>query len=511
MGQQPHEVLVHHLIPDTTGIGRTSFLLGLALLIYAVFLIRKRNDRLSAFPGPRLAGWTRLHSVAAVLTGREHEILLEAHEKYGPIVRWSPNTLLISDPSALPKIYHLRANKTPHYNHSPGDYRGMVEENDWKEHRRKRHRIDPPFSPKSVQDDETIIQGFVTNWIAALKERYTGENSQVFDFSDWGNFLILDIVTKRFFGAEMGFIAHGDHQGLLADTRANGPVIHALARLPKLKTFLLKSFGRFLIPTAGDGSGLGNVLELRDELLGERLKKGDRSSDVGLDRILFDPANTGMELEELKEDLLFVILGAADTTGHALRCLVRNLLQNPPSLARLRKEIDEAAIAAIDMNNISFSQIKANIPYLASCIRESLRRDPPIVSYLPRWVDSTDDGGGGGIELCGQFIPAGVEVACSPYVLSRNKDLYGDDVHDFRPERYSEASNEWVAKAVRYDFTFGYGPRHCIGQNLSHFVTCKAIVQLLHHFDAELVEAGAGKAFLNWNYQGLMVRLKERV
>jgi hypothetical protein len=41
----------------------------------------------------------------------------------------------------IPKIYHLRANKTPHYNHSPSDAKGMVEENDWQKHRMKRHRL----------------------------------------------------------------------------------------------------------------------------------------------------------------------------------------------------------------------------------------------------------------------------------------------------------------------------------------------------------------------------------
>jgi cytochrome P450 len=213
-------------------------------------------------------------------------------------------------------------------------------------------------------------------------------------------------------------------------------------------------------------------------------------------------------------------LGAADTTGHAIRCLVRNLVQNPPALARLRKEIDDAlssvspqgssTSSSSTFNNLSLAQIKSKIPYLSPCIRESLRRDPPIVSYLPRWVDGDETTHGQGMELCGRLVPAGVEVGCSPYVLSRNRELYGEDVDEFRPERYSDASPEWLAKAARYDFTFGYGPRHCIGQSLSHFVTCKAVVQLLHHFDVEVVEPGRGKAFLNWNYQGLMVRLRER-
>lgn len=78
---------------------------------------------------------------------------------------------------------------------------------------------------------------------------------------------MLDIVTKYFFGQEMGFLKHGDSVGMLADTRANGPIIHVLARLPRLKMFLLRSLGKFLVPTAGDGSGLGNVLQVRRSVI----------------------------------------------------------------------------------------------------------------------------------------------------------------------------------------------------------------------------------------------------
>ncbi|KAH8200943.1 hypothetical protein TruAng_004881 [Truncatella angustata] len=442
-------------------------LIAVILVVLPIVLIAtawRENNRLLSFPGPPLAAWTRLYSVGMVLTGREHEILLDAHKKYGPIVRWQPNLLLINDPTMLPKIYHLRANKTPHYNHSPSDAKGMVEENDWQKHREKRHRIDPAFSPKSIYDNEALANGFIAQWINALGTRFAATD-HIFDFSDWGNYLVLDIVTKFFFGQEIGFLEHGDKSGMLADTRANGPSIHALARLPRLKMFLLRSLGRFLIPTAGDGSGLGNVLKLRDDLYEERLAKGTSVSHIGLD--------IAHDHEELKEDVLFVILGASDTTGHGIRCLVRNLLQNPDCLTHLRQEIDATVLKNGGINNLTFTHINTQMPYLSACIRESLRFDPPIVSFLPRWVDNP-----GGVELCGRLVPAGVEVACSPYVASRNRELFGEDVHLFRPERYSDASPEWVAKAARYDFTFGYGPRHCIGKTLSHLITVKAIVQV---------------------------------
>jgi cytochrome P450 len=166
-------------------------------------------------------------------------------------------------------------------------------------------------------------------------------------------------------------------------------------------------------------------------------------------------------------------LGANDTTGHGIRCLVRNLLQNVACLTHLRTEIDSTIARNGGLENLSLTFINAQMPYLLACIRESLRFDPPIVSFLPRWIDHSE-----GVEICGRVVPASVEVACSLYVISRNSDIFGEDVHSFRPERYSNADPEWAARAARYDFSFGYGPRHCIGKTLSHLITVKAIIQV---------------------------------
>ena len=62
----------------------TIFAVTLVVLpITLIAIVWRGNNRLSSFPGPPLAAWTRIYSVFVVLTGREHEILLEAHEKYG--------------------------------------------------------------------------------------------------------------------------------------------------------------------------------------------------------------------------------------------------------------------------------------------------------------------------------------------------------------------------------------------------------------------------------------------
>lgn len=153
---------------------------------------------------------------------------------------------------------------------------------------------------------------------------------------------------------------------------------------------------------------------------------------------------------------------------------ILNVTQNRECLSRLQKEVDSVVKASSDGSNKrlpTFAEVKA-MPYLSACLRESLRYDPPIVSYLPRWVDQE-----GGLEVCGRRVPPGVQVAASPYTLSRDRELYGDDVDAFRPERFLEDPDR-AAKAARLDFTFGYGPRGCIGKSLSDVVVAQSMVQV---------------------------------
>ncbi|KAJ4396135.1 hypothetical protein N0V93_000353 [Gnomoniopsis smithogilvyi] len=160
--------------------------LAIVLTISAVLIVywKWSKDPLADFPGPKIAAWTRLYSVAILLSGREHIHLQEAHQRYGPVVRWQPNTLLVNDSMMLPKIYHLRQNKTPHYNQSPTEIKGIVEENDWAKHREKRRRLDPTFAPKAVYRSEGLVDSYVDKWILGLRN-FT-KSSEVFDFSMWG-------------------------------------------------------------------------------------------------------------------------------------------------------------------------------------------------------------------------------------------------------------------------------------------------------------------------------------
>lgn len=120
----------------------------------------------------------------------------------------------------------------------------------------------------------------------------------------------------------------------------------------------------------------------------------------------------------------------------------------------------------------SFTEL-SKLPYLRACIRESLRFDPSVVSYLPRYVKP------GGLQLphAAGYIPNGTEIGSSPYVIGQNTNLYGPDADVYRPERFLE-NPEWAENVLKCEFSWGYGSRRCLGKNLAMFILYKVIFEV---------------------------------
>ncbi|KAK6810713.1 hypothetical protein RU639_013508 [Aspergillus parasiticus] len=92
------------------------FAVTLAFAILALGIIRRRYFHpLSRFPGPFLGSVTSLYQTYWHVHPNKTLHDAELHKKYGPIVRYSPNGLIVNDPALLPVIYNRRANKTDFY------------------------------------------------------------------------------------------------------------------------------------------------------------------------------------------------------------------------------------------------------------------------------------------------------------------------------------------------------------------------------------------------------------
>jgi hypothetical protein len=85
----------------------TLGVISLACLLGSLQLYRTWR-RLRHIPGPFPACITNFHRAYWVTTKRAHLILQDVHEKYGEIVRIGPNTVVFSNPEAIPTVYPAR-------------------------------------------------------------------------------------------------------------------------------------------------------------------------------------------------------------------------------------------------------------------------------------------------------------------------------------------------------------------------------------------------------------------
>lgn len=183
--------------------------------------------------------------------------------------------------------------------------------------------------------------------------------------------------------------------------------------------------------------------------------------------------------------LMLNILAGADTTAIVQKALIYHTLRNPTIAAKLRAELDAAGLAY----PAAWDAVK-DLPYLTAVIKESMRIHPAVGTILERIVPAS------GLTLPdGRVIAPGTIVGMNPWVLSRDRDVYGDDVETFRPERWlqdesaGESPEMFQARLKRMtdaDFTWGGGNRICLGRHMATLELYKVTASLFGKYDVSL-------------------------
>ena len=165
-----------------------------------------------------------------------------------------------------------------------------------------------------------------------------------------------------------------------------------------------------------------------------------------------DERPDGFSPVEIRDQVITLLMAGHETTAKALAWTLYLLDRHPDVRAGL-----EAEVAAVVGDRAVTATDVAQLVRCRNVIHESLRLYPPV--WLISRTAVADD------VVAGYAVPAGALVCVSPWLLHRRTDVWGDDVEDFVPDRFS-GRDDVFAPGGSF-LPFGAGPRQCIGQQFA--------------------------------------------
>ncbi|KAF4301045.1 Cytochrome P450 [Botryosphaeria dothidea] len=473
------------------GVVVTALVYSIGQVIYNLYFHPLRK-----FPGPRIYATSRIPYIFALLGGKINQTIVDAHKKYGEVVRIAPDELsFISGDTAWQDIYGFRGAKKPEfgkdlhwYSVSPNGVRSMLSTSR-EDHARVRRIFSHAFSDKALREQEPLIQRYIDLLVQRLHEK-TAAGADV-DMVRYYNFTTFDIIGDLTFGESFGCLESDDYHALVRGVFAS---VRALTLKLALRYYKLAE--RAYAPA-------GNVVmhNFTAARVDKRLGTETSRPDV-ITAVENQPESKALHAEELKSNSNLFLIAGSETTATLLSGTTAALLKNP---AAMKKVCEEIRGAFESQEEITFDRV-GQLPYLLAVLNEGFRFYPPVPTGFPRKVPD------GGETVSGHYVPDNTSVYVSQYAAYHSPQNFVEP-DSFIPER-------WLGNDPRFEndkksvlMPFSNGPRNCLGKNLAYAEMRCILAKTLFNFDIEPVDEKKNwfdqKVFTLWEKSPLMVRLKE--
>ena len=193
------------------------------------------------------------------------------------------------------------------------------------------------------------------------------------------------------------------------------------------------------------------------------------------------------------------IFGGVETTASSIRAAIYFSLKDSNAMSKLQREIDETCQRHSWPLNIQISlEITESMAYLQAVVYESMRLFPANGLPLARVAPPR------GLFIDGDFLPQGVQLTVYSWAFHRDKDIFGDDASEFRPERWLD--KEPSQHLHRNFFSFGYGARGCLGRNLAWMEMLKSLGTLFRRYTIRLHDPGT-----EWTVEGAFIKRQRNI
>ncbi|KAK3344487.1 cytochrome P450 [Lasiosphaeria hispida] len=459
---------------------------------------------LRSVPGPWLNSISELPAAFNLVRGDQHTYYRSLHEKYGPVVRVSPNELGFISVEAREEIYGLRKGgmnmeKSAIFLGAVGSIDGQtgVSLALNKEHARQRRALGYLFTNSALQNLEGLLQEHIQKFVAILGSR-AAENQAV-DVSAWYTYLAFDLMGDLCFAEPFGCLDQGsatEWSTSVINVFVAATWTQAIRRISGVDTWLESVMTWLLVPVKFAAWRKIHLNNSREKTL-SRLADPDRDHTDFIHRILNNESKKSLSHTEVILNMALFISAGTDTTATALTGWTYFVSTQPNVYKRLVREVRSAFTLE---EEIKWEKVK-ELGYLEATLHEALRLFPPSPASQQRVVPP------GGATIDGYFVPAGMTVAVSPWSATHSRlNFHEPDM--FLPERWLGDDERFSKDHLNASLPFGTGPRVCIGKNLAYMEMRLIAAHLLWNFDMELDQGEFEEKNAAWGLDGRMKPMK---
>ncbi|KAJ7479368.1 cytochrome P450 [Mycena galericulata] len=475
----------------------TTIITVLILVLGTKILLRRLFSVLDNIPGP-----SRTSLLTGNLTEYHNldgwEFHQELEENYGQVVKihglFGERQLFVFDPAALHSILvkdqHLYEEMTKFICQSGLLFGGKgIFSTIGEEHRKFRKTMMPAFSTANLREMVPLFHEVAERVRDGLIGPHLLDGPQTLEFNSILCRASLELIGRTGIGYSFDPMLPGQEQTdrYAQSLRALLPTAFELGFWLPLLPFILKiPFPAFLRSTISfiPSPALRRLRDLVDftnataaQLVKERkaamesgqLEVKENAKDVMsllIKSNILAEGEMHLTNDELVASTSMILFAATDTTSSSLNRMFHILSLFPEVQEKLRAEILAAPV------NLDHDTVVA-LPYLDALVREILRLHPPAAPGMFREAVadavlplSTPITGTDGAVMSSINVPKGTTIYIAIAAANHNKQIWGEDALEFRPDRWIDGKVESVTQKMcgiyGNTMTFLGGGRSCV-------------------------------------------------
>ena len=318
--------------------------------------------------------------------------------------------------------------------------------------------MQPAFHRDRIAALGTLITDATATWLDQLEAAQVITNGRPLDIPQEMSRLTLSIVCKALFGADL------PAEALERVSRALSTANHLLA-----EAFYLP--GILSLPTPQRRRLREARRELHavvDTIIQQRRASSEERGDLLAMLLEARDAETGVGMsdQQLRDEILTLLLAGHETTANTLSWTFYLLAQHPDTKANLQSEYRQ-----VSQGRPPRMDDLPQLPLTRTVIEESMRLYPPAWA-VGRRARAED-------EIGGHTIPKRAYVLVFQSVTHRHPDFW-ERPDDFDPGRF--AAERATGRHRFAYFPFGGGPRLCIGNQFAMIETQLILATILSRY-----------------------------